>query len=239
MKFNKKKFALEYERRLSGEGYPGNLLNIIIDEVKDAETIIDLGAGTGFYSIPLAKKGYSIIAVEPSYEMLKILKGKIDDKLSPFISLHNVDWESWQGDWADILISVHSIYGISSTKEAIKKMQNYSGKTILIIKANSESRTLSALIKNRLNINRCSSNFTSKVLIALDDLKINFSSREIEQKRESVFFDLFKEAEYYCYHLDVERGKIDLVRSIIEENSENHGDRYIFKALYRDLLITF
>ena len=79
MKFNEKKSAEEYQRRLSDEGYPGNLLEIVMDEVKGADSIIDLGAGTGFYSIPLAKKGYRVAAVEPSYEMMKILKGKIDE----------------------------------------------------------------------------------------------------------------------------------------------------------------
>jgi 2-polyprenyl-3-methyl-5-hydroxy-6-metoxy-1,4-benzoquinol methylase len=40
--------------------------------------IVDFGAGTGRLSIPLARQGYSVIAVEPSAAMLEQLRAKAE-----------------------------------------------------------------------------------------------------------------------------------------------------------------
>lgn len=47
----------------------------LLGDVK-GQKILDLGAGTGRWAIPLAEKGAKVTAVEPSPEMLKIMKSK-------------------------------------------------------------------------------------------------------------------------------------------------------------------
>ena len=51
-------------------------LTVIEDRVKPSSRIVDFGAGTGRLSIPLSKKGFNVIAVDPCEEMLAQLKQK-------------------------------------------------------------------------------------------------------------------------------------------------------------------
>lgn len=45
--------------------------------VHKIKTIIDLGCGTGNFYIPLAKKGFEIVGVDNSFDMIKIARNKV------------------------------------------------------------------------------------------------------------------------------------------------------------------
>ena len=51
-------------------------LSVIEDRVNSNNRIVDFGAGTGRLSIPLSKKGFDVVAVDPCEEMLAQLKQK-------------------------------------------------------------------------------------------------------------------------------------------------------------------
>lgn len=238
MSFREQRFAQEYERRLTEEGYPGNLLEKVLAEVTGS-SIIDVGSGTGFFSIPLLKRGYRIIAIEPSVEMIKILKKKAGRELLPSLSIYNEEWESWEGDKADSLICIHAIYGMHDIQRALQKMREYSPKSIIIVKADSGRRTLSSIIGERMKKSMSPRGFYDKILRALQDSGIEFSTHEIKQFRDSHFSDIDGEAEYYCYHLGLEISNHDRVKEIIRAHTEQHGEEYIFRGVYRDYLITF
>lgn len=239
MSFQKKRFAQEYERRLTEEGYPGNLLEKVLSEVKGSSSIIDVGSGTGFFSIPLLKQGYRIIAIEPSAEMIRIFKEKVGKELLPSLRIYNEEWESWDGDKADSLICIHSIYGMHDIKSALHKMREYSPKSIIIVKADSGRRTLSSIIGEQLKKSMSSQGFYGKIVRVLQESGIDFNSHEIKQIRDSRFADIDEEAEYYCYHLGLENDNHDRVREIIRAHSEQDGEGYVFRGIYRDYLITF
>jgi len=76
-------------------------------------------------------------------------------------------------------------------------------------------------------------------IIFLNEFDIKYTIKEIEQRRDSRFVDINDEAEYYCYHLGINREKIDFVKSLIEESSQRMNNSYIFRGVYRDLLITW
>ncbi len=239
MSFQKKRFAREYEKRLTEEGYPGNLLEKVLYEVKGSSSIIDIGSGTGFFSIPLLKHGYKIIAIEPSVEMIKIFKKKVEKKLLSSLKIYNEEWESWVGDKADSLICIHSIYGMHDIKSALQRMREYSSKSIVIVKADSGRKTLSSIIRERMNKEMSTRGFYGKIVRALKESDTDFNSREIEQSRDSHFTDIDKEARYYCYHLGLDNSNLNAVMDIIRAETEKYEDGYIFRGVYRDYLITF
>lgn len=230
---------MQYESRLTAEGYPGNLLDEVLTELQGVGTIIDVGAGTGFFSIPLIRKGFRISAIEPSIEMINIFAQKIPGELSGEISIHNKSWESWHGDKADALICLHSIYNIKNTTEALEKMARCADRRILLFKAKSGSLTLSGIIRRQLKRNRCSTGFHNKIINSLKQLDFNYSIREIDQRRDSFFSSIEQEAEYYCYHLGLEIDKQKTVESIINRNAKPVKEGFVFSNLYRDCLLVF
>jgi ubiquinone/menaquinone biosynthesis C-methylase UbiE len=51
-----------------------------LQELSTTGTIVDLGCGTGFYTVELAKHATKVIAIDPSPEMLGVLKEKLGDQ---------------------------------------------------------------------------------------------------------------------------------------------------------------
>jgi len=55
-----------YDRALLLSGYPGEILGKISSFISPNSTLLDIGAGTGAFAIPLSKKTSKTIAVDPS-----------------------------------------------------------------------------------------------------------------------------------------------------------------------------
>lgn len=68
---------------------------ILIDEFdkRSPEKVLDLGAGTGRWAIFFAKMGFDVTAVEPSSEMIAVMKEKIPPDLSEKIKLMEITAE--------------------------------------------------------------------------------------------------------------------------------------------------
>jgi len=63
--------------------------------------------------------------------------------------------------------------------------------------------------------------------------------REIIQQRILRFGSIVDEAMYYCNHIGVEIDKVELIKRTLVKETEHLGDEYIFKSIYRDVLIKF
>jgi ubiquinone/menaquinone biosynthesis C-methylase UbiE len=82
----------------------------VFNLVKNAETILDVGTGTGRFAIFLAKKGKNIVAVDQSSEMLEVAKQKsIEDEVSDFIEFVQGDVERlpFEDNTFEAVISIH------------------------------------------------------------------------------------------------------------------------------------
>ena len=60
---------------------------------KNVKHILEIGCGTCSHSILLSEKGYNIIGIDNSYEMIKVAKDKIKQKKINNIILYNHDAE--------------------------------------------------------------------------------------------------------------------------------------------------
>ena len=106
----------------------GNLYNQFTDitllEIEKftntGQTILDLGAGTGRLSIPLAKKGFHVIAVEPSTSMADVIQRKmLDQKVE--IDMHISDIASFSSRKVDAAICVFTVLNYITLEESFEK----------------------------------------------------------------------------------------------------------------------
>jgi SAM-dependent methyltransferase len=65
-----------YDQALMYSGYPGEILAKISSYISPGATLLDIGAGTGAFAIPLSRKTAQTIAVDPSEYQLQILSEK-------------------------------------------------------------------------------------------------------------------------------------------------------------------
>jgi 2-polyprenyl-3-methyl-5-hydroxy-6-metoxy-1,4-benzoquinol methylase len=237
MSFRYNNFAEEYDRRLSSEGYPGNLLDIVLSELGEAKTVIDIGAGSGFFTMPLLEMGCRVTAIEPSVEMVNIMIRKLGSRFNSMLRIDNARWEEWNGDSADSIISVHSVYRMKDMAGVIRKMKEKAGRCLLVV--NIESKTMSEYIRSEFKMIRGSHGYNENVLRALGELSIEYKTLEIEHSRKSVFSDIDEEAGYYCRHLGLGNDCVSKVCDIIKSKAVVDGDIYSSMNFYLDRMFIF
>src|SRR3990170_8396978 len=66
-----------YRRGLEHSDFSKKLLPVILPEMRGAKTVLDVGSGCGALSVPLAKKGKTVTALDPSAHMIDILNSHI------------------------------------------------------------------------------------------------------------------------------------------------------------------
>lgn len=237
--WNNPRYAEEYDRRLAQEGYPGEQLGIVMEELKGARTVIDCGAGSGFYSVPLARAGFDVTAVEPSPVMSSLFNNKIlpGEKLP--LRIINKRWLDWEGPRADVLIAVHSMQAMGSPAESAAKMHSSASKTV-ILTVNEDLKPDTVVEKIRgalsfpvkykepLNLEKC-----------IKALGIPYVRRDLDQERISHFTDIDREAEYYTFHLGLDVSQKKTVRRVIENELTEDAEGYGLKFIYHDTMFTF
>jgi SAM-dependent methyltransferase len=238
MRFNDKRFAGEYDRRLIDEGYPGNLLPAVLGKLQGVRSIIDIGSGSGFFAIPLAKEGYQVHAVEPSAEMTDLMKKKIGAEISRRIKIYNTYWEEWNGEPQDASISIHSLYPMKDPVKCLENMISFSGRRVLVVKK-PDTETLTGKIKGTFKKGAVTTDYIKLTEEFFQSRKISFEKEDVFQERITGFKSLEEGASYYRYFLKLEKVPVELLRERLSELTEEKDGLHIFKSKYHDILYTF
>lgn len=234
MVWDDKRYAEEYDRRLIMEGYPGDELDIILSELGNAKTVIDCGAGSGFYAVPLAEAGFYVEAVEPSAAMSALMLSKLPPEKKLPLKMTNTKWQDWSGANADALIAVHVMYSMGEQEPVVKKMTAYADKVIII--TSDESRQSETVINKIREAVDFPIKYKEPVNMeaTLMNLKARYRKLKHMQKRVFRFDDIDKEADYYAFHLRLGNSHLPLIRDVLEANSVKSSDGYVLDLVYYD-----
>lgn len=83
-----------YERAINRTGYDKALASALMPHLGDGDTVCDLGCGTGYLGLELARHGYAVSAVDISRCAMDCLSGKPESAKPGFEMLHS--------DWTDV-----------------------------------------------------------------------------------------------------------------------------------------
>ncbi|MCX7679728.1 MAG: class I SAM-dependent methyltransferase [Spirochaetes bacterium] len=195
---------------MTKEGYPGSLVDIVDREFRGYSTVIDIGAGSGHFAIPLAIRGYRIMAIEPSEAMVKIFQKKLHTcGFQNTISISQCRWEDWtppdffsatNEKFKTATLCAYSIYGIKNLTSAITKMLQHSWKVVILMGNDEASTTLSGVLRKSLSLVSCAHDIIPRLIASLENLTRNYTVHDITITRRTTFTDLDAEAEYYLRH---------------------------------------
>jgi ubiquinone/menaquinone biosynthesis C-methylase UbiE len=121
--FNPKHVAvLEMEQRRLWEN-PDQILGLV--KIRPNFIAADLGCGSGFFTLPLAKKVKKIYAIDVQKEMLEILEQKIRKQKIRNIELvlSKENEIPLENESVEFLISVNTLHEFSDKERMIKEMQ--------------------------------------------------------------------------------------------------------------------
>lgn len=233
MRFTQFDFAENYHKQMVEAGYPGKLLPFVMKELEDSYSVIDIGAGTGFFSIPLVMAGHSVTAVEPSAEMINLMRKNNTPDTIASINICNLPWESWNGDLHDAAISVHSLYSMRDTGKAVSMINRSAVKKILIVRDSSGMKTLSGIVREKFGLltNR---DLNSDITRILKELSAEWKLVNIHEERKHFIKDIQHEAESLLLHLKLDKGFKNDIIDILEMETGKSSESYFFNAIYSD-----
>lgn len=81
-----------YDQILNHSGYPGEILNRIFSFISPGTSLLDIGAGTGAFSIPLSRQTSRTVVVDPSGYQLQILMEKARKERLTNITAIQKEW---------------------------------------------------------------------------------------------------------------------------------------------------
>ncbi len=90
---------------------PDDLLNFVLEKIDNKDTVLDIGAGGGRWTIPIAATAGNVTAVEPSADMRAILCENINEAGMDNIDTVPSTWEEAAVEPHDVVVSAHAIYG--------------------------------------------------------------------------------------------------------------------------------
>ena len=129
-KVHYREFAKTYDelrdfRNKTTAKYSSSQVSWVCEQFSNVEEIVELGCGTGKFTIALAKMGKKIIAVDASEEMLAIVKNKAENEgVSEMIELRLGDIENidLKNECCDAVLSIAVIRHFESENKAISEL---------------------------------------------------------------------------------------------------------------------
>lgn len=233
MRFNQAEYAEYYHKQMVEAGYPGNLLPFVMKELEGSSAVIDIGSGTGFFSIPLAEAGHTVTAVEPSEEMINIMKKNASHEALFSIEICRALWGDWAGKYHDAAICIHSLYPMPDIKKSILLMNESAGKKIIIVRDSGKMKTLPGIVREKLGIlsNR---DLNSEIKLILNELSANWKTVNIYEERKHPVSDIEHEADSILFQLKLDNSfRMDIMK-IVSDVVINSSGITFFNAIYSD-----
>ncbi|MDR1329769.1 MAG: class I SAM-dependent methyltransferase [Oscillospiraceae bacterium] len=91
-------------------GYPEDAIDYICSLAAPDAVFIDVGAGTGKFTLPLAERGYSVFAVEPNADMREKLSETLSARPNAKIINGSAEATTLPGACADIITCAQALH---------------------------------------------------------------------------------------------------------------------------------
>lgn len=234
--FDDYSFAVMYEQRNEQFGYPGKLLDYVVDYLKRyaVTSVVDVGAGTGAFSIPLATAGFTVYAIEPAAGMRSILSGKIQNpSLKLTIYPHALETVTVLN--ADACIAMHSLYGIKHLEKALSIMMRIAPLVLIAVRTE-KTYTLSDVVRSYFKKER-SKQHIQLIIAYLKQHSIPHQINFIHQVHKVQINNLHREALFHCQAMGFDESYVATILPILEKHLYKNGT-YWFENIHDDAIIS-
>jgi SAM-dependent methyltransferase len=102
---------------------PDPLLDFVINLADARDTVIDIGPGSGRWTIPLARKVKKVTAVEPTPDMAEILSENIQLAGLQNVTVIRETWEMVELPRHNICLCAHAMYNSADLAGFVRKME--------------------------------------------------------------------------------------------------------------------
>ncbi len=128
--------AKEYDKMVDKRwSRPDSSRDYLIQKLKDnpGSTLLDIGAGTGKWSLLAAPHAKRVTALEPSSAMREVLGEKIQEQAIPNIDMVTGTWPDYDAAPHDYVLASHSVYGVADLQTFVRKMNQTARKACILL----------------------------------------------------------------------------------------------------------
>ena len=112
---------------------PDPLLEFLLSNLEPDYAVLDIGAGTGRFAIPMAKVAREVTAVEPSPNMSAFLRENAAAEGASNIRLVESGWEDAQVERHDVVFCSHAMYTTPDMVSFVRKMEAHAGAACFLL----------------------------------------------------------------------------------------------------------
>ena len=101
--------------------------------VQPTDTLLDVGAGTGRFALPLAQSAAHVTALDHAAPMLAILREKIAQQQISNITIQEAAWEDADVPMHDVVLAAWSLYRLPDLVAGMRKLVDATRRTLIIV----------------------------------------------------------------------------------------------------------
>jgi len=122
-----------YRKGLEHSNMADRVLSVVLPRTRGMETFLDVGAGCGTLSIPLAKAGKKVTALDPSPHMVRILREDIKREGIEGIRVVNAAWGEVELEPHDVIICANVPELLKDSTEFLSEANEMARKMVFLI----------------------------------------------------------------------------------------------------------
>lgn len=124
--------AARFPRASDGTG-PEPVRDYLLARIEGAETVLDVGAGTGRFALPLARVAKSVVAVEPSAAMVAVLREEVARWGAKNLRIVPDPWMEARVEPADIVLCANVLTPIADIGPFLMKLKVHARRACYIV----------------------------------------------------------------------------------------------------------
>ena len=101
---------------------PDSSRDFILKQMDPKSTVLDIGAGTGAWSVLLSHRAKHVTAVEPSPSMIKVMRESMEEQNVTNVSIVQGSWPDVSVEPHDVSLCSHAMYACPDLASFILKM---------------------------------------------------------------------------------------------------------------------
>ncbi|CAK8715010.1 MAG: Methyltransferase domain-containing protein [Candidatus Electronema aureum] len=133
-----REIARQYDQLVYPQHQQRALLARLLPRLDGVSSAIEIGAGSGTLTMPLARQFRRMTAVEPSPSMAEVLQGNLVQQRLGHVTIIRQRWEEAQLPPADAVIAGGCLYVFYEIEAALRKMREAARSTVLLTHVGNE-----------------------------------------------------------------------------------------------------